>query len=217
MKKYSLLLLILLNILRVTGQPDKNMYLGINMLQIPALTINANYSYDIKPFLTPVFDLGYSFNYLKSFDWIGTILTPHCKCNNHYLDINSQSGGYLKLGIFLNLRKGFQKKHYPHLGVFVTNSIVNEKGVDNRLVSDIPNSGPVNLNHTKYIFGLNSALGYEFSITKRLKTNVDFQVSFPVSNYKTLYGYRNYIPGMGYKDFEGYWFPMLIFNLKYRL
>jgi len=103
------------------------------------------------------------------------------------------------------------------LGLFLTNSITYEKctyqhakGPDLILV-------PVQVSHTIFILGLSTSIGYEFSLTKKLKSSFDFQVSFPNKNYKDLYGYRNYIPGMGFKDFEGYWFPMITWNLKYRL
>jgi len=50
-----------------------------------------------------------------------------------------------------------------------------------------------------------------------MKSNIDFQISLPGKNYEDLYGYRNYIPGMGYRDYVKYWFPMLLWNIKYNL
>jgi hypothetical protein len=189
------------------------MYLGINILQLPATTLNANYSFEIEPFLSSYVDLGYTFNYSKSFDWIGFFLTPHCKCAHVGYELSKQSGGYLKLGGLINLRKDFDKIDFFHIGLFMSNSIVFERG---QFDTD-PILDPVQINQTNYIIGLSSTLGYEFSISKRIKSNIDFQISFPNKKYQDLYGYRNYIPGMGFKDYKGYWFPMLIWNIKYRL
>jgi hypothetical protein len=204
-------------ILNMSGQSDKHKYIGINALGLTTTTLDINYSFDIKPFFSPLIDIGYTLNYVKSFDFFGTILTPHCKCGNNGFDINRQSGPYLKLGTLFNIRKTYEKENYLHLGLFLTNSLAYEKstyqyaeGPDLILV-------PVQVSHTIFILGLSTSIGYEFSLTKKLKSGIDFQVSFPNKNYKNLYGYRNYIPGMGFKDFEGYWFPMLLWNLKYRI
>ena len=215
MKKHFLTILCTLSILTVKAQSDNNAYLGINVLEIPALTINGNFSYDIKPFLTPAFDLGYTLNYTKGVDFIGYLLTPHCKCANDGYNLSNQSGGYIKLGVFLNLRKNFDRRNYPFLGLFLINSIVYEKGIYQPPELSVPME--VQVNQTKYIIGLSSSLGYEFALTNRLKAKIEFQVSLPDKKYQDLYGYRNYIPGMGFKDYEGYWFPILILNLKYKL
>jgi hypothetical protein len=217
MKRVILAILSMLAILQVSGQSDRNMYLGINILQLPAFTLNVNYSSEFKPFLTPIIDLGYTFNYSKSFDILGIILTPHCTCWNNGYHLSNQSGGYLKFGTFFNLRKTFEKKNYPQVGLFLTNSIVYEYGIYQPKVVIYTMPDPVQLNHTKFILGLSAMIGYEYYISKRLQSNFDFQISFPNKNYRNLYWYRNYIPGMGYKDYNGYWFPMIIWNIKYRL
>lgn len=213
------LLIFLLIPINIFGQSEKSRYIGLNLLQLPALTIDANYSTETKPFLTATIDLGYTFNYSKAIniDWIGYVLTPHCKCANNGYELNKQSGGYLKLGGFFNLRKDFEKQSFFHFGLFLTNSIVYESGEYQPLNENGPFPEPEPINHTKYIIGLSTTLGYDFSITKRLKSNIDFQISLPNKNYQNLFGYRNNIPGMGFKDYEGYWFPMLIWNIKYRL
>jgi hypothetical protein len=215
MKRHILLIVFFLNTLTVSGQSGKASYLGMNLLQLPALTINTNFTSEVKSFLSPLVELGYTLNYTKAVDFMGYILTPHCKCANDGYDISKQSGGYIKIGAFFNLRNDFKKSYYPHLGLFLTNSIVNEEGTYSPLEQSV--YMPVEVNHSKYIIGLSASLGYEFSITDRLRSNIDFQVSFPNNNYKNLYGYRNYIPGMGHKDYEGYWFPMVIWNIKYQL
>jgi hypothetical protein len=195
-------------------QIDK--YIGLNLLQLPALTINSNFSFDYKPYLTPMIDLGYTFNYVNAanIDWIGFFLTPHAKSNDGFT-FEKQSGGYIKIGGFLNLRSDFEKKSYFHFGLFITNSLVYEKLPTN-------NSGPYpvssKIDHTIFLLGLSTSGGYEFSLTKRFSTNIDFQISFPSNNYNDLYGYRSFVPGMGFKDTSGKWFPMMmILNIKYRL
>jgi len=218
MKHYLLLVFCTLAISNISGQSDRHKYIGINALGLTTTTLNTNYCFDIKPFFSPLIDIGYTFNYEKSFDFIGTILTPHCKCGNNGFDLNKQSGTYLKLGSLLNLRKTFDKENYFHLGLFFTNSLINQGCTYQTLdIIDPFFPLPTQLSHTKFIFGFNASIGYEFSIVKKLKSSFDFQVSFPNKNYKDLFGYRNYIPGIGFKDFEGYWFPMLLWNLKYRL
>ena len=73
------------------------------------------------------------------------------------------------------------------------------------------------VSHTVFLLGLNSSIGYEFEVNSRLRTNIDFQFSVPSPNYSDLYSYSNFIPGMGFKDIEEMWFPMLVFNIKYKL
>jgi hypothetical protein len=218
MKRFLFLALCSFAISNISGQSDKHRYIGINVLGLTTTTLSTNYGFDIKPFLSPLIDIGYTFNYENSFDFVGTILTPHCKCGNYGYDLNKQSGAYLKLGTLLNLRKAFEKENYFHIGLFFTNSLSYQKCIyQPPLMFDPFFPLPTPLSHSKYIWGVNASIGYEFSIVKNLKSSFDFQVSFPNKNYKDLYGYRNYIPGMGFKDFDGYWFPMFIWNLKYRL
>jgi len=69
MRKTISITLCLLAAFWTNGQTLKNQFIGINILQLPALTINANYSIESKPFLTPTIDIGYAFNYQKSFDF----------------------------------------------------------------------------------------------------------------------------------------------------
>jgi hypothetical protein len=216
MLKRTITILIILIGLKSYGQNDNNQFVGLNILQLPTSTINFNYSIDYKPFLTPVVDIGYAFGYNENYDLIGMFLTPHIKLYDGYA-IDKQSGGYLKIGGFFNLRKDFEKQNFFHLGFFLTNSIVYEKGLYLSPIDSRPYSYADKIEHTVYLFGFSSSLGYEFKITSRLKTNIDFQLSFPTDKYLDLYSYGNFIPGMGFKDTESKWFPMLIINLKYRL
>lgn len=198
-----------------SGQTSQSQFIGINVLQLPALTLNANYSIEPRPFLTPTIDFGYAFNYKNSFDILGNILTSHCDCGNNGYEIEKLTGAYLKVGTFLNLRKSFEKQNFLHLGIFITNSLVHESG-------DYRPSGEIDpemqsVSHTIYVPGLSFSGGYEFSVFEKIKSNIDFQISLPGKYHADLYGYRNYIPGMGYRDNWKNWFPMLMWNLKYRL
>ncbi len=216
MTKRILTILIILIGLRSFGQNDKNQFIGLNLLQLPTSTINLNYSIDYKPFLTPLVDIGYAFGYNDSYDLLGYYLTRHNDLYDGYT-IKKQSGGYIKIGGFLNLRKIFEKQNFFHIGLFLTNSIVYERALYLSPIDSRPYSYADNIEHTVYLFGFSTSLGYEFKITNRLKSNIDFQLSFPTDKYSDLYSYTNFIPGMGYSGSVDKWFPMLIMNLKYRL
>ncbi|MBN2611278.1 MAG: hypothetical protein JXB00_06955 [Bacteroidales bacterium] len=216
MIKKTLTTLIILIVLNSYGQDDKNQFIGLNILQLPTSTINLNYSIDYNPFLTPIVDIGYAFNYNDKYDLIGYYLTTHNDTYDGYT-IDKQSGGYVRIGGFFNLRKNFEKQNFFHLGLFMTNSIVYEKGLYLSPIDSRPYSYADKIEHTVHLLGLSTSLGYEFKITNRLKTNIDFQLSFPTDKYLDLYSYTNFIPGMGYKGSLDKWFPMLILNLKYRI
>ena len=125
--KWTIAILIIVIGLKSYGQNDKNQFIGLNILQLPTSTINFNYSIDYKPFLTPIADIGYAFGYNDKYDFIGYYLTRHNDLYDGYT-IDKQSGGYIKVGGFLNLRKDFKKQNFFHFGLFLTNSIVYEKG-----------------------------------------------------------------------------------------
>jgi hypothetical protein len=188
-------------------------------MQLLAGTINANYSVDYNPLLTPIIDLGYTFNYVKfeDIDIIGYYLTRHNDLYDGYT-IEKRSGGYIKLGGFINLRKNLLKESYFHLGMFLTNSLVHEKGSYLSPGDSRPYSYADGIEHTVYILGFSSSFGYELNISKRFKSNLDFQISIPACNGDKLYSYVNFIPGMGLRgNVGGKIFSMLILNLKYRL
>jgi hypothetical protein len=215
MIKRTLFLLVLLIGLKSYGQVDKNHFIGVNILQLPASTVNLNYSFDYKPFITPVVDMGYTFGYNNAY-LLGYYLTPHNDIYDGYT-IEKQSGGYIKTGGFLNIRKDVEKQNFFHIGLFLTNSIVYERASYLSPIDSRPYSYADNKEHTVYLFGFSSSLGYEFKITSRLRSNIDFQLSFPPDKYSDLYSYTNFIPGMGYSGSLDKWFPMLIWNLKYQL
>jgi hypothetical protein len=216
MIKRTITILIILIGLKSYGQNDKNQFIGLNILQLPTSTINLNYSIEYQPFLTPVADIGYAYGYNDKYDIIGNYLTRHNDLYDGYT-IDKQSGGYIKVGGLLNLRKDFKKQNFFHFGLFLTNSIICEKGWYLSPIDSRPYSYADKIEQTVYLFGFSSLLGYEFKITNRLKTQIAFQLSFPTQKYLELYSYTNFIPGMGYKGSLNKRFPMLMINLKYRV
>ena len=226
MRTKAFILICLVLSLESFGQAKKNQYLGINIMQLPALTLNVNYSVEINPYFTPLIDIGYTINYVKAAnaDWVGKLITSHKEPEYNYsdhiqwnsYDIHKQSGGYVKLGGYFNFRNSLEKKNFVHAGIFLTNSVVYESA-DMLILYPVTYPEPTPVNHTLFIFGLNIAAGFEFSMAKRLKSNIDFQISLPDNNYQNLYGYSNYIPGIGFKDNESRLFPMFIWNFRYRL
>ena len=216
MEKNILTILTILITFLSQGKNYKNQYVGVNIFQLPTSTININYYSDYNPRLTSVVDFGCALGYNKKYDFIGSLLTPHIILNDNYL-VKSQLGGYAKMGGYLNFRKGYNKFNFFHFGLFITNSIVYEEASyfspnDTKLFPD-----EEDIKHFVNILGLNSSIGYDFEINSRLRSNIDFQFSIPSPNYLNLYSYSNFIPGMGFKDTDKMWFPMLIFNLKYQL
>lgn len=193
------------------SQSSKTSYIGINILQLPSSTIDLNYSVESSPLLTPMVDAGYALGTYDA-DLISYLLVPHCKCDDGY-DLEMQTGGYVKLGGYLNLRRDFEKSRFFHLGLFVTNSMVHEKG----MYSPPPYESDYPVKHTVYISGLSTSVGYEFNWGKRLKSSIDYQISLPSNKYKDLYSYETFIPGMGYQGDRQRWYPMLLLNIKYRL
>jgi hypothetical protein len=216
MVKWTMIILIILIGLKSFGQNDKNQFIGLNILQLPASTININYSFEHKPFLTPIVDIGYAIGYNNKYDLIGYNITRHNDLYDGYT-IEKQSGGYIKVGGLLNLRREIKKQNFFHFGLFLTNSIIYEKGWYLSPIDARPYSYADKIEQTVYLFGFSSSLGYEFKITNRLKAQIDYQLSFPTQKYLELYSYTNFIPGMGYKGSLNKQFPMMIINLKYRL
>ncbi len=191
--------------------------IGINLLQIPATTIDLSYNFAFKPRYSLLLNTGYTLNYASSFDFAGFFLSPHFKCGNNGYSMKNQSGGFLKIGIKYNLRKAIEDNNYFFFGGFITNSLIHEKAEYNNL--DVPTSQNEYLNHTVFIWGVNGEIGYNFKISNRLNSDFGVQISLPSKEYTEMYGYRNYIPGMGYMETCGgaKIFPMLVLNLKYSL
>ena len=191
--------------------------IGMNLLQIPSTTIDLSYLIANKPSYTIIINSGYTLNYASSFDFVGFFLSPHYKCGNNGYSMKNQSGGYLKIGLKYNLRKSLEKNNYFFLGGFLSNSLIYEKTEYENW--ELPNSQIEEMKHTVFVFGLTGLLGYNFNISKNLNSDFGVQISIPSKAYENLYGYSNYIPGMGYMETCGSAriFPLIVLNLKYRL
>ena len=221
-KKIRIILIFWISII-VSGNiycQDRNVWhheIGINLLQIPSTTIDLSYFFAKKPRYTIIVNSGYTLNYANSFDFIGFFLTPHYKCGNNGYLIKKQSGGYLKIGLKYNFRKSFAKNNYFFVGGFLSNSRIYENAEYKNW--EVPNSQIEELEHTVFVFGLTGLFGYNFKITEKLHSDFGVQISIPSKTYEKLYGYSNYIPGIGYMETCGgeRIFPLIVLNLKYRL
>lgn len=223
MKNMRIVILLLFVVsISVYSQEEKTKYqsIGINIFQIPAMTIDFNYDYSVKPFFDLSGDIGYSFNYIYNKD-INWIIVPHIKSGNCGIVIKNQTGGFIKTGLKFNLRKSYEKRKFLFLKINLINSIVYEKADFTEYfgycLEEKPHiiiDDPIKVQN-KYIIALGIQIGYSFKISDQLQSDLGLQVALPDNNYKSLFGYRNFIPGIGYKDSDTYWFPILIFNLKY--
>lgn len=218
--KIAFCLTIVFTIGKVALGQDKtnwNHDVGINLLQIPATTVDLTYEFSNNPKYTMVVNTGYTINYAKSFDFLSFLLVPHYKCGNLGYTLKKQSGGFIKVGAKYNFRKGIEKKNYFYLGAFFTSSLVNENATYDGW--EDPSSRIDYLSHKVFIFGLTGAVGYNFKISNKLTSYIGVHISAPSKSFNDMYGYCNYIPGMGYMETCGdeWVFPMLVFNLKYKL
>ncbi len=191
--------------------------IGINLLQIPATTIDLSYETSGRPSFSWLINTGYTINYENSYDLIGFFLTPHYKCGNDGYSIQEQSGGFLKTGIKFNFRNTYEKSNYFYLGLFMTNSMSYEQARFQDM--EDPDNQIETLNHNVFIIGFTAVKGYHFLISDILTSDFGIHFSVPSKNYEDLYGYCNYIPGMGYMETCGneLVFPMLVLNFKYKL
>jgi hypothetical protein len=219
-KRLVILLIFSLTGLKSWGQGNIswNKEIGINLLQIPATSLDLSYEISNNPRYSYILNAGYTLNYANCFDWIGFFLSPHAKCGNDGYSLKKQTGGFIKAGMKYNFRKTIEKRNNFFIGAFFTNSLIYEKATfENR---DIPNSQVEELKHYVYIFGVTGAFGYNFKITDKINSDAGVQISVPSKKFKDLYGYQNYIPGMGYMEAcgsERSIFPMLVLNLKFNL
>jgi hypothetical protein len=188
---------------------------GINLLELPATTIGISYNRTTNPWHSFSMGMGYTFNYAKSFDIIGFLLSPHYKCGNDGYSMKIQSGPYIRAGFRLNARKTTDDYRYFFAGVYLTQSLVNELAELND--PEMPGIPYEKFHHLQYIFGFKGEIGYNVKIIKNLQSEIWASISLPSKQYKELYGYSHFIPGMGYMETCGgnRIFPMTGFNLKY--
>ena len=196
---------------------SRNHEIGINLLQLPATTLDLTYELSGHPRYSMIFNAGYTINYSKSFDYLGFFLSPHYKCGNDGYSMKKQTGGFIKAGLKYNFRSTMEKPNYFFLGGFIAGSVVSERAEYRNM--EIQDSPVEALSHTVFIPGLTAATGYHFKISNKLNSDVGVHISFPSKNYRNLFGYSNYIPGMGYMETcaNERIFPLLVWNLKYSL
>jgi len=205
MKQTRLLFILLFSGVLCFAKSDGRQFIGINLFQLPTSTLNFNYSKEIRPFLTGYIDVGYTFDYVgvHEGDWLGKYLTDHWVDQGGFNNHEVQSGGYLKLGSYFNLRKTYTKGNYFRLGFFFTNSVVYE----DYMVEDAGGY------HTLYIPSVCGSCGYEFKITSRIKTSLDFQLSSSIIK-NDLSSEECFVPGMGLSGKGKNLYPMVLLNIK---
>ncbi|HPX58928.1 MAG TPA: hypothetical protein PK495_01670 [Bacteroidales bacterium] len=194
------------------GQEEKTMHhtIGLNLLQLPATTIDITYAFSNNPQYDFLINSGFTFNYSKSIDYIGWLLSPHFDCGNDGFTMIQQSGAFLKGGMKYNVRKSFDKKYYFFFSAYVCGSwIYEEAEKTNRL------------KHHKFIYGFTGNVGFHINIYKKISTDIAVNISYtPDKTVKDLYGYENYIPGMGFMETCGSnkcVFPMIVWSIKYQI
>jgi hypothetical protein len=189
---------------------------GINLLQIPATTIDLTYDYSPKAYFSYSFGAGYTFDYTKNFDLVGFFLSPHYKCGNYGYVMKQRSGGFLRAGMKYHFSRTLEKQNFFFVGGFLTGSVIREEAEYEGW--DTPVSPPENLSHTLIIPGMTTSIGYQFRISGSLHSAAGVQFSFPSAKYADLYGYTHYIPGMGFRESCGsrntVLFPMVFLNLN---
>lgn len=184
--------------------------IGINAAELPALTLDINHYYKLSKRLSLTGNTGISFNHTYGGD-LNWFLVPHYKCENDGYKIINQSGGFIKAGMRFNFKKERKQKKYLFMVFNAVNSIVYEKAYITSLTFDTNKS----ISHWKDIFGAGTTIGYSFKISKRLLSDVGLQISYPFYKENTLYGYQDFIPGIGFKDSDSMWFPVIVFNITY--
>lgn len=218
----SLIILMMVLLVGTVGGQDSDILkhsVGINLLQLPATTIDLSYDYSPKANFSYSFGAGYTFDYTKNFDLLGFFLSPHYKCGNDGYVMKQQSGGFLRAGIKYNFRKTTEKKNFIFIGGNLIGSVIREKAEFEGW--DTPVSPPEKLSQTLFIPGITASFGYQFRISGSLHSAVGIQFSFPSSKYADLYGLAHYIPGMGFRETCGSrnttLFPVVFLNVIYAL
>jgi hypothetical protein len=198
-------------------------YLGTDLLEFTTTTVNLNYSFDVIPLLTPAVEAGYTINFAKSGFNLPDFLSMTSQNSIYHMD--TQKGSYLKAGTYFNFRKQMDKANFFHLGLFITASSIYERGYhlsdpDNVRYYQAPEEGYVpvsDIEYQKKLIGISTSIGYEFRLLNRVKMAVDYQLSYPLNRQNQLYGFRNFISGMGYNENKSNFLPLLTLVLKYKL
>ena len=219
MKKKTLLFIaftiLILNPVFAQEKKNYKSEIGLNLLQLPATSIDLTYKITNNPKYNLSINTGYTFNYSNSFKLIA-LFGAHNKRLDY--EMIKQSGSFINIGFNYNFRDNYQKKNYFFIGASINNSFIYEYSEYSDVM--IPESNIEHLKHHLYIYGFSVIAGYNFKISKKLSSDIDMKMSVPNKKYKELYGYENYIPGMGYKNTQGsnnQIFPMLLLNLNYKI
>lgn len=118
-----------------------------------------------------------------------------------------------------NFRKIPEKVNFFFVGGYLTVSLIRERAEFDGW--EVPVSPPEKLSQAVFIPGITASMGYQFRISGRLHSGVGVQLSIPSAKYADLYGYTNYIPGMGFRETcdcgDIVLFPMIILMATYFL
>ena len=200
MKHIAILILLLSFIftMNLTAQEIQNRnIIGIDIFDLPATTFSLKYQYSSSPKYSLNVNGGFTMNYAKSADVVGVFTAFHqfTDCENELFSADNENGAFIKFGGQLNFRKSFDKNHF-YIGVYQTNSFVNQKGKQGYFTEeDIEYR---NVNMKKYFIGVATNFGYHFRVQKRLQFDCGLQLSKQFNDNRDLFGIENYIPGIGF-------------------
>ncbi len=214
MKKVVFLCLIFLQTTILYSQSDQ--YIGINIMQLFAKSVNINYRIDKYPRLSYLFEGGLTFNYTQQTrdpEWLFNY-DPWMSTDTRSEKI---SGGFLKIGL---LTRSVEKKNYLNVGISLINSVIHEEGIYEDCYYDddeIFHEDDIPFNQTYYKMGFGFYLGYNLKISKKIATNMGFQSSFSLKGSKEGYWMYEFIPGMGINSAESHFRLMPVINISYKL
>lgn len=191
------------------GQERRKFIVGTNLYQMPATTFSVSLNQSKFPNFENLTEIGYTHNYLLGFDPM-YFLILHCDCGNDGYNPEIQKGFYLKGGGIWNFRKTFDKKFFFSTGFGSTTSLVYE-------VADYTNQFDW-LSHQKHyvlILSLNQYFLMNWEI-KKYRLQAGLLVSETFLNGKRLYGYENYVAGIGLRHtILNYAYSIPVLNVQY--
>jgi hypothetical protein len=220
-KLHIIILTLLWSGLHAQEDFNKSFSIGTNLIKIQASTIDIIADYHFKNYLDFSVNTGYALNHIQPD--LSIFLTGMCKGGNDGYIIQGRQGWYFKFGARYNFHKTDDSKFYFFSGVYLASSFIQEKTLYD-MTWDNPNLYPsdssmVLLGHKMYMFGFTAYGGGSIKLAKRLFLEIGLEAGFPTIKYKELYGYENFIPGIGAKanSDNAYWFPQILVNMKYKI
>jgi len=222
--------ILLLTISGLSAQTKKEHYIGIDLIELTTTTVNLNYSCNLNARFTPFVQVGYTIDYTKvGFDILNFSSKTPCDdiIYNGKREFKEQKGGYLKLGLYYNLRKSVEKQNFFHIGAFITGSVAQESF--DRIATVFYTLLPFNEPYLRHpdnkltnSLGIGVSIGYEFKLSDRIKMNIDYQLSYSFRDDDKWSANRRYdpfgfMPGIHYKETDSKIFPLAILAVKYRL